>query len=206
MAEQETGDPRHRVASRKMREGLVVSDKMQSTVIVAVIERVRHAHYGKTVQRTKRALRPRRRFRRPHRRPGPRRRDPAALEAQALAGRPRCWSVPDDPTGVAPQGGRQLRRTEVLCIKVLGGSRRRYAQHRGHLRRHGEGRHPGCGGEEGRGRASASSCARRKRSAVPTAATSGSTRTRRCSSTISNNREEPASSARSGGSCVTRGS
>ena len=40
--------------ARKMREGTVVSDKMQATVIVAVTERVRHAKYGKTVQRTKR--------------------------------------------------------------------------------------------------------------------------------------------------------
>jgi len=39
---------------RKVREGLVVSDKMQSTVVVAVVERVRHARYGKTVQRTTR--------------------------------------------------------------------------------------------------------------------------------------------------------
>ncbi|MGB7050764.1 MAG: 30S ribosomal protein S17 [Acidimicrobiales bacterium] len=36
-----------------MREGLVVSDGMNETVVVAVIERVRHARYGKTVQRTK---------------------------------------------------------------------------------------------------------------------------------------------------------
>ena len=39
--------------SRKTREGLVVSDKMQATVVVAVTERVRHARYGKTVQRTR---------------------------------------------------------------------------------------------------------------------------------------------------------
>jgi small subunit ribosomal protein S17 len=39
---------------RKVREGLVVSDKMQSTVVVAVVERVSHARYGKTVQRTTR--------------------------------------------------------------------------------------------------------------------------------------------------------
>ena len=37
---------------RKVREGTVVSDKMDATVIVAVVERVRHARYGKTVQRT----------------------------------------------------------------------------------------------------------------------------------------------------------
>ncbi len=39
---------------RKMREGIVVSDAMDATVVVAVTERVRHARYGKTVQRTKR--------------------------------------------------------------------------------------------------------------------------------------------------------
>ena len=38
---------------RKVREGVVVSDAMQSTVVVAVVERVRHPRYGKTVQRTK---------------------------------------------------------------------------------------------------------------------------------------------------------
>jgi len=38
---------------RKVREGIVVSDAMTSTVVVAVVERVRHPRYGKTVQRTK---------------------------------------------------------------------------------------------------------------------------------------------------------
>jgi small subunit ribosomal protein S17 len=42
-----------RVNPRKVREGIVVSDKMDSTLVVAVNERVRHARYGKTVQRTK---------------------------------------------------------------------------------------------------------------------------------------------------------
>ena len=37
-----------------MREGTVVSKGMQSTIVVAVVERVRHPRYGKTVQRTKR--------------------------------------------------------------------------------------------------------------------------------------------------------
>ena len=40
-------------AQRKVREGIVVSDKMDNTVVVAVVERVRHPRYGKTVQRTK---------------------------------------------------------------------------------------------------------------------------------------------------------
>jgi small subunit ribosomal protein S17 len=38
---------------RKVREGMVVSDAMDSTIVVAVVERVRHPRYGKTVQRTK---------------------------------------------------------------------------------------------------------------------------------------------------------
>ena len=38
---------------RKVREGVVVSDAMSATVVVAVVERVRHPKYGKTVQRTK---------------------------------------------------------------------------------------------------------------------------------------------------------
>jgi small subunit ribosomal protein S17 len=37
---------------RKVREGLVVGDKMDKTVVVAVEDRVRHALYGKTIRRT----------------------------------------------------------------------------------------------------------------------------------------------------------
>jgi len=40
-------------AQRKVREGVVVSDKMEATIVVAVVERVRHPRYRKTVQRTK---------------------------------------------------------------------------------------------------------------------------------------------------------
>jgi small subunit ribosomal protein S17 len=39
---------------RKVREGIVVSTKMDKTVVVAVIDRVRHRRYGKTLQRTRR--------------------------------------------------------------------------------------------------------------------------------------------------------
>jgi small subunit ribosomal protein S17 len=51
---EQTGSEPERANARKVREGLVVSDAMDATVIVAVIERVRHPRYGKTVQRTKR--------------------------------------------------------------------------------------------------------------------------------------------------------
>ena len=38
--------------SRKVREGLVVSDKMEKTVVVSVEDRVKHALYGKVLRRT----------------------------------------------------------------------------------------------------------------------------------------------------------
>jgi small subunit ribosomal protein S17 len=39
--------------ARKIREGLVVSNKMNQTAVIAVVERVRHAKYDKFVLRTK---------------------------------------------------------------------------------------------------------------------------------------------------------
>ena len=39
--------------NRKVREGTVVSNKMDKTAVVAVIERVRHPKYAKFVMRTK---------------------------------------------------------------------------------------------------------------------------------------------------------
>ena len=40
--------------SRKSRTGLVVSDKMQKTVVVAIERRVPHPIYGKMITRTRR--------------------------------------------------------------------------------------------------------------------------------------------------------
>jgi small subunit ribosomal protein S17 len=51
VAEPEEDGPR--ANRRTVREGIVVSDAMSATVVVAVVERVRHPKYGKTVQRTK---------------------------------------------------------------------------------------------------------------------------------------------------------
>ena len=39
---------------QKAREGLVVSNKMQKTVVVAVVRQVKHGRYGKFVRRTSR--------------------------------------------------------------------------------------------------------------------------------------------------------
>jgi len=43
-----------RANARKVRVGTVVSSAMDKTAVVVVVERVRHARYAKTVQRTKR--------------------------------------------------------------------------------------------------------------------------------------------------------
>ena len=39
--------------NRKIREGLVVSNKMNKTVVIAIVERVRHPTYDKFITRTK---------------------------------------------------------------------------------------------------------------------------------------------------------
>ncbi len=46
--------PEPRTGRRKVREGIVISNSMEKTAVVAIIERVRHPRYAKTVQRTKR--------------------------------------------------------------------------------------------------------------------------------------------------------
>jgi small subunit ribosomal protein S17 len=48
-SEVETSTDRNR---RKVREGLVVSDKMDKTIVVEVEDRVKHPLYGKVMRRT----------------------------------------------------------------------------------------------------------------------------------------------------------
>ena len=43
-----------REGARKVREGIVVSDKMDKTIVVAIEERVKHALYGKIMTKTAR--------------------------------------------------------------------------------------------------------------------------------------------------------
>lgn len=46
------GNATDKRSTRKVREGVVVSDKMQKTVVVAIERRVPHPVYGKMVTRT----------------------------------------------------------------------------------------------------------------------------------------------------------
>ena len=45
-------DNAQRTSTRKVLQGLVVSDKMDKTVVVLVEDRVKHALYGKVMRRT----------------------------------------------------------------------------------------------------------------------------------------------------------
>jgi small subunit ribosomal protein S17 len=47
-------DDEKRPNRRKVREGIAVSTKMDKTVVVSVVDRVRHPRYQKTLQRTTR--------------------------------------------------------------------------------------------------------------------------------------------------------
>jgi small subunit ribosomal protein S17 len=49
-----SGEVTPRPNARKIREGVVVSSKMEKTVVVSVVDRVSHPRYGKTLQRTNR--------------------------------------------------------------------------------------------------------------------------------------------------------
>jgi small subunit ribosomal protein S17 len=52
-SEQTGADNGPRENARKVREGLVISDAMDKTVVVETVDRVRHRRYAKTVQRNK---------------------------------------------------------------------------------------------------------------------------------------------------------
>jgi small subunit ribosomal protein S17 len=52
MSTAETEQAQGKRGYRKVREGLVVSDKMDKTVVVAVEDRFKHPLYGKVVRRT----------------------------------------------------------------------------------------------------------------------------------------------------------
>jgi small subunit ribosomal protein S17 len=52
MSDNEAVESTPRPNARKVREGIVVSTKMDKTAVVKVVDRVRHPRYRKTLQRT----------------------------------------------------------------------------------------------------------------------------------------------------------
>ncbi len=136
-----------RTTRRKVREGIVVSNGMEKTAVVVIIERVRHPRYAKTVQRTKRLYAHDEANDVQRRRPGPPGRDPPAVEAEAVAGRAGARAGAVEEAQMIQQESR-LRiadnsgAREVLCIKVLGRFAAPLCLDRGHFRGHRKGRHP----------------------------------------------------------------
>jgi len=93
--------------TRKVREGYVVSDKMDKTVTVAVEDRFKHPLYGKVVRRTSKLKAHDEQNACGRRRPDPDHGDPPAVGDQALAAR----GDPGEGEVVA-QPGRAARRPD----------------------------------------------------------------------------------------------
>ena len=142
-----------RTNPRKVREGIVVSTKMDKTVVVAVVDRVRHRRYGKTLQRTSASTRTTRRTTRAR----------ATASASPRPGRSRSRSAGASSKCSTENGDAMIQQESRLKVADNSGARgpvhqgpRRHAAplrgHRRHLRRHGEGRRARRGREEGRRR------------------------------------------------------
>ena len=120
-------------AARKVREGLVVSDKMDKTVVVSVEDRVKHALYGKVMRRTSKL--------KAHDEQnacgvGDRvlimeTRPLSATKRWRVRGDPREGEVGDRKTMIQQESRLKVADNtgakQILCIRVLGGSGRRYA-------------------------------------------------------------------------------
>jgi len=52
VTEQASTEQNTQRGERKVREGLVVSDKMEKTIVVSLEDRVKHPLYGKVIRRT----------------------------------------------------------------------------------------------------------------------------------------------------------
>ncbi len=52
MSEENVSEDVKRTSTRKVREGLVVSDKMDKTIVVALEDRKKHARYSKIMRST----------------------------------------------------------------------------------------------------------------------------------------------------------
>ncbi len=109
MTEQQTTERN----TRKTKEGLVVSDKMDKTVVVTVEDRVKHALYGKVMRKTARLKAHDEQNAVRHRRPGPPDGDPSAVGHQAVARRrdPREGQVTSSARLPVPETARTSTTT-----------------------------------------------------------------------------------------------
>ena len=120
--------PEHERGRRQERQGTVVSDAMEKTIVVKVEVVKAHPKYKKVVRRSVKFHAHDEAVDGQGRRHRPDRRDPAAVEDEALAPRRgrggREVIQQESRLKVADNTGAR----ELLCIRVVGGSHRRYAR------------------------------------------------------------------------------
>ena len=124
----EAGQPRTRGRRRKM-VGVVTSNKMQKTVVVGCVAHRRDPPTASTCGRAC-ATRPTTRRSSPGRRPGRIERPPDRADKRWRVVAPRQEArggVSHDPEATILDVADNSGAKSVMCIKVLGGSRRRYA-------------------------------------------------------------------------------
>ncbi len=120
--------PEHERGRRQVRQGKVVSAAADKTIVVRVDVAKVHPKYKKVIKRSTRFHAHDEEQPGEARRCRPDRRDPAALEVEALAprGDRRGSEVIQQESRLRVADNTGAR--ELLCIRVLGGSHRRYAR------------------------------------------------------------------------------
>ena len=112
---------------RSVRQGIVVSDKADKTITVRIDFARRHRRYEKIVRSSSTLHAHDETQRRARGRHGARDREPAAVAHQALEARRRAGARAMIQNETRLRVADNTGAREILCIRVKGGSRRRYA-------------------------------------------------------------------------------
>jgi len=140
MADETTSNDETRTTRRKVRRCLVISTKMDKTVVGGRGQARGAPPLRQDMQRTKPPLRARREQRGSRGRPRARLRDATRSRSRSTGASRKSWSVPGDPAGESaqwwPTTRVPARCSASRCSRYPPALRR----HRRHLRRHGEGR------------------------------------------------------------------
>ena len=151
-APEEQHAPEHGPGKPKVRQGVVVSDKAEKTIVVRVDIARRHKRYHKILRSSIDAARPRRDATTPTRATRCASRSAGRCRAPSAGGCSRSWSVLDDPERDPAARGRQHRRAgdphDSRHGRLAPPLRGRGRHHRGH----GQAGQPERDGQEGRRR------------------------------------------------------
>ena len=115
-----------RPGAPQVRQGTVVSNKADKTITVRIDTARRHRRYEK-IMRCQRRARARRDQRRQRRATSSASWSAGRCRAPSAGGSSRSWSVPMIQNETRLKVADNTGAREILCIRVKGGSRRRYA-------------------------------------------------------------------------------